>query len=123
MKKDFVAPILVLTLICLIVSGALVIGNGITQPVIEKVAVERAETARKEIIPYADAFVLLDVGGLPKTITEVYGTTNNVGFIFVINTSGYGGEMKLICGIDPDGRIIKCMTLAHSETKGLGTLV
>jgi len=123
LKKDFVMPILVLTLICLIMSSALAFGNSITQPVIEKAAAERAETARREIIPHADEFVLLKVEGLPKTITDVYETTNNTGFIFMITTTGYGGEIKLICGIAPDGKIIKCMTLAQTETKGLGTIV
>lgn len=123
MKKDFAAPILVLTVICLIVSGALAIGNAVTRPVIQDAAAERAEEARKEILPNAEEFVLLEIEGLPKTITEVYGTSNNAGFIFVITVHGYGGEIELACGIDNDGRILKCMTLAHKETKGLGTLV
>lgn len=123
MKKDFIAPILVLTLICLAVSGALVVGNTITQPMIAKASLERAEKARKEIIPSADGFVPLDVKDLPKTITEVYRTTNHTGFIFMIATPGYGGDITLICGIDLSGRILKSVTLAHSETKGLGTLV
>lgn len=123
MKKDFVLPILVLTLICLIMSGVLAIANSITQPVIENAAAERAEQARKEIIPQADEFVRLETENLPQTITEVYGTNNNTGFIFMITASGYGGEIKLICGIDPEGKIIKNAVLAHSETQGLGTAV
>jgi len=123
LKKDFVMPVLALALICLIMSVTLTACNGITQPVIEKAAKERAENARREIIPNAGEFVLMEVDDLPKTITEVYRTTNNSGFIFMIKTYGYEGEIRLICGIDPDGKIIRSTVLAHTETQGLGTLV
>jgi electron transport complex protein RnfG len=121
MKKDYVMPILVLSLLCLIVSWTLAFGNSLTQPVIEESAARRAEAARKDIIPAADEFELLHVEGLPKTVTEVYRATNNSGFIFVVTSSGYGGEILLICGITPDGKVIKTATLAQNETKGLGT--
>ena len=123
MKKDFVMPVLVLSIICLLVSGALSFVNDVTRPVIEEAAALRAETARREVMPHADEFVLLELEDLPKTITEVFGTTNNVGFVFMINTAGYGGEIRIICAIDPEGKIIKTTTLAHTETMGIATPV
>jgi len=123
MKKDFVMPILVLGLICLLMTGALVAVNTVTQPVIREAAAQRADTARKEVIPQADGFVLLEADGLPKSIKEIYGTNNDTGYIFVIETVGYGGEMTLMCAIGPDGTIIKTMTLAEMETKGIATPV
>ena len=123
MKKDFVVPILTLTLVCLIIAGALALVNNATQPIIEAAADERAYTARKEIIPEADEFILLETDGLPKTVLEAYGTGNGMGYIFTVVASGYGGDVKIICGIDPEGRIIKSAVLAHSETQGLGTAV
>ena len=122
-KKDYVMPVAVLAILCILVSGALAAGNRLTQPVIEEAAALRAENARKEIIPQAPGFVLLETRGLPHTIAEVYGTTNDTGFIFVVTSSGYGGEVRLICGIDWDGKIIKAAALAQTETKGLGTPV
>jgi electron transport complex protein RnfG len=91
--------------------------------VIEIAAAERAETARREILPQASGFELLHINGLPRTVNEVYRTTNNVGYIFTVTTLGYGGDIKIMCGIDPAGRIIRTMTLAQTETKGLGTPV
>jgi electron transport complex protein RnfG len=120
-KKDFVMPIVVLTVICLVITAALAITNSFTQPVIEEAAAERAQAARAEIIPEAEDFVLMELEGLPATITEVYKTTNDVGYIFMITTTGYGGEMDLICGIDQQGCIISVKTLSHSETKGMGS--
>ena len=122
-KKDFTAPILVLSLLCLFVSGLLAFGNKLTQPVIEGAAAQRAEAARREIIPQAEGFVLINAEGLPKSVTDVYRTTNDVGFIFMTTTLGYGGEVKLICGIDGSGKLIKTAVLAQSETKGFGTPV
>jgi electron transport complex protein RnfG len=124
MKNDFIMPVLVLTLICLIISGALALVNDLTHPIIEEAANERAEIARKEIIPEAEEFILIEAEGAPKAVREIYGTSNNTGYIFVVVTNkGYGGDIKIICGIDPDGKIIKSAVLAHTETQGLGTIV
>jgi len=116
-------PIIVLPLICLIVSGVLTVSNSFTQPVIEKAAAERAAAARREVIPQAEEFELLETNGLPKTVTAVYRATNNSGYIFMITTMGYGGEISLICGINIEGKIIKTVTLAQTETKGLASPV
>lgn len=123
MKKDFVMPILVLSLICLVISGAMAFTYGVTEPVIERAAVQREEEIRNSIIPQATGFEMVDIDGLPATIKEVYRSINDVGYIFIIATSGYGGDMKLICGIDPDGKVIHCSTIEQSETKGLGARI
>ena len=123
MKKEFVLPILVLTLICLFISAALAITNNFTGPVIAKAAADRAEAARSEVIPEADSFELLQVEGLPQTVREVYKTTNNAGYVFMLTVSGYGGDINIICGIAPDGTIISTKTLAHTETKGMGSKI
>jgi electron transport complex protein RnfG len=41
----------------------------------------------------------------------------------MITTSGYGGDIKLICGIDPNGKIIRTAALSQTETKGIATAV
>lgn len=123
MKKDFVMPIVILTAICLFISAALAITNYFTEPIIVKAAAERAEAARSEAIPEADGFEIVALDGAPSTVTEAFRSTNDVGYIFMITTAGYGGEIKLICAIDNDGKIITCKTLAQSETKGLGTKI
>ena len=129
MNREFIVPVIVLSLICLFVSGILAVCNSFTLPVIESAAEARAEAARRTIIPEAAGFELLKTegphgeDGLPRTITAVYRTTNNLGYIFMITTMGYGGEIKLICGIDPDGKIIGTATLFQTETKGIATPV
>ena len=120
-KNDFVMPIVVLTVICLVITALLAVTNSVTEPVITKASQERAQAARSEIIPEADGFELMEIEDLPASVTEVYKTTNDTGYIFMLTTMGYGGEMDLICGIDNDGKIISVKTLSHSETKGMGS--
>ena len=123
MKNDFFMPIFILSLLCLFISGLLAVGNSLTLPVIMEAARQRSELARKEVMPHADGFVPLDIDDLPVTITEAYGTTNNAGFVFTVTTIGYGGEILIMCAIDPDGKIIKTVTLAETETRGIATAV
>ena len=123
MKKDFAAPILVLSLICLVISGALAFTNSVTEPVIASAAAEREEAARREMIPEASDFETIAAEGLPSTIREVYKSTNDVGYIFMITTSGYGGDIIIICGIAPDGRLIGSRAIEQAETKGLGSRI
>lgn len=51
MKKDIVAPIVVLTGICIFIAAILGLTNSVTFPIIEAAAAERAEAARLETIP------------------------------------------------------------------------
>ena len=123
MKKDFIAPIVVLTLICLVISAALAITNSFTEPVITAAAVERSAQARLEIIPDAEGFEELPLEGMPASVRGAFKTTNNVGYIFILASGGYGGDIEIMCGISMDGSIIKTKVLQHNETKGLGARV
>ena len=123
MKKDFVMPILVLTVICLVVSAALAFTNAKTQPIIEETARKTAEAARVEMLPTADAFQLVELTGLPESVTEVYKAENGAGYVFMLSKKGYGGMISIICGIDAEGTVTDCKVLSHGETKGLGSKI
>ena len=122
-RSDFVKPILVLTLICLVISAALAFTNQKTAPIIAEAERVKAEQARKEVMPDADSFTQLTLENLPATVKEVYKADNGVGYVFMLTTKGYGGDIKIICGIDKDGKITETNTLSQSETKGLGTKI
>ena len=126
MKKTYVMSLLVLTLICLFVSGALAFMDSVTSPVITSAAVERAQSAMIEIIPDATGFEPIDHSdftGIPTTVREMYRTTNNTGYIFIAAVNGFSGDITVICGVTSDGRIISSSTLSHTETKGIGTIL
>ena len=126
MKKTYVMPLLVLTLICLVVSGALAFMDSVTSPVINAAAAERAQEAMIEIIPGAEGFESIDISyvdGIPASIREIYRTTNGIGYIFIAAVNGFSGDITVICGITPDGTIIESAALSHTETKGIGTIL
>jgi len=124
MNKDFIMPIIVLSLICLFVSGALAVVNNFTLPKIEADAVARAKNEMGKIMPSADNFIeIVNINNLPRTITGIFKAADNagdtLGYLFLISSPGYGGDINIICGVDNNGRIIKTQVLSHTETKGM----
>lgn len=119
--KEIIKPILVLTCICLVVSALLAYINTITAPIISEAEQEAARKAMTEVLSEGDSFEQVKADNLPKRVTEVYKAQNGEGYVFMLVTKGYGGNMNLICGIKSDGIIEACQTLSHSETSGLGS--
>lgn len=129
---DFGAPIIVLVLICVIMSGLLAFTNSITAEIIEKAEQEAAKAARLEVMPDAalddpdaDPFEEITVEGVPDSITGVFKATNGAGYTFSLKAQGYGGKgtLNLTVGIDMDGKITGTKVLSHSETVGLGSKI
>ena len=124
MKKSFneiIKPVLVLVCICLVVTALLAYINSVTSPIIAKAEEEKTRQAMTEVLSEADSFEKLEIENLPERVTEEYSATNGAGYVFMLTTKGYGGDMKLICGMDADGVIEQCKTLLHAETSGLGS--
>ena len=123
LKKDFLAPIGVLFTICLVISVALAWTNQLTAPIIAQVEWTAANEAKLEVLPLADDFTLVEQEGLPAGVTEVYKAHNGAGYVILMTADGYGGDMKMICGIDSKGLVVNVQVLSHSETSGIGTKV
>ena len=124
MKKSFneiIKPVLVLVCICLVVTALLAYINSVTSPIIAKAEQKKTEQAMSEVLADADGFEKLEIENLPDRVTEVYTANNGSGYVFMLTTKGYGGDMKLICGMDANGVIEQCKTLSHAETSGLGS--
>jgi len=125
-KRTYVMPLLVLTVICLVVSGALALMHTVTDPIVVSAAAERAQVAMSYTIPNATGFVAVDtsgIEGIPSTIREIYKASNDVGYIFIAAVGGFSGDVTVICGLDNDGMIISTSTLSHTETRGIGTII
>jgi electron transport complex protein RnfG len=118
-KQDYLLPVLVLTIICLISSGALAVTHQITMPIIEEAERNEAVAARMEVLPAADSFE--QVQAQFPGIEEAFIAQNGSGFVIVASGKGYAGEIKLIMGIDNNGQIHRVKVLSHTETAGLGS--
>ena len=116
MKNDFVFPILALSIICFLIASALALVNNVTHPIIEDAAYYRANEAMRRIISEADGFVAIESDALPAAVVATYKATNDTGYIFIVSTRGFGGEMLIMNGICNDGNFIGSSVLAHNET-------
>ncbi len=121
--KEIVKPIVVLTCICLVVTALLAYINMVTQPIIQAAEEKAATEARAEVLPNANGGFSEIETQLPEGVTEAYKADNGSGYVFSLVTKGYGGDAKLICGINSNGEINACKTLSHGETSGIGSRV
>lgn len=124
-KRDIIKSIVVLTLICIVISGALAVVNGFTAPVSAANAAVREDEARRQIIPDAVSFEKVENDGFSGNIVAAYaGIDENgevAGYVFTVNGNGFGGTISVICGIGADGKVLKTQALDISgETKTLG---
>lgn len=124
MKKDILKSVIVLTVICLVISGALAVVNSFTAPVSAANAAERELKARQKLIPEATEFELYE-DELPEGIISLYTAKSDagesLGWIVTATSQGFGGAIKVMCAIGPDLKILMCETLDVSgETKTLG---
>ncbi|BAL25234.1 electron transport complex subunit RsxG [Azoarcus sp. KH32C] len=70
--------------------------------------------------PVSDALTLQGTDGKELTLYRARKDGRLTGVAYEIRGSGYAGEIRLMLGIDADGRILGVRALAHKETPGLG---
>lgn len=109
---------IVLGVICLLSTLVLAVTYDATKPVIEREIKREEEKAFKAVIPGADSFTEKTLDGIEYV--EARGGGELVGYCIRTVASGYEGPIRLIVGIDPNGRILGLEVLEHSETPGLG---
>jgi len=130
MKNDFIMPIAVLLIICIVITGALAATNEFTAPVIAHAAADRAAASMRVILPEAEEFTAIELSDetIEGGVTEMYDATAGgepLGYIVVSAADGYGGESSIIIivAVSHDLTIINLKTLKNAETQGLGTRV
>ncbi|MEG0753070.1 MAG: FMN-binding protein [Angelakisella sp.] len=119
--KEFAIPAAVLTLLCLVVSGALVLTYNTTQPIIEAAKVAESNKARSEVLSGGDKFEQVSV--TTADVVEAYKASNGAGYVITTKTKGYGGDFNVVAGIKSDGSIDKVKMMNANETPGLGSRV
>lgn len=115
---------LVLFLVSLVAALALAGTNEMTKDAIAQRAQEAADAARKAVLNNADTFEQLQV---PEGIGVDNGYRGlkdgqTVGFVAQSTVKGYGGEIEVVVGMDPNGTLtgISVGGPSFSETAGLG---
>lgn len=70
--------------------------------------------------PLTDTVQIKSAEGKDVTVYKARKAGKLTGFAYEIEGSGYAGPIRLMMGIDADGKIIGVRVLAHKETPGLG---
>ena len=123
LRNDFIVPIVVLGAISLLCAWAVAVTYSVTEPEITRMAAERAEAARLEVLPEADEFISFEDVELPRGVINAFRAGNGVGFVFHTYAPGYKGPVPVMVGLDPEGRIIGIRMLSNQETRGIGDRV
>ena len=121
---------IVLTVIAVVAGGILAYVNSVTAPQIEKINADNLANGIKEVMGGGEVKVAehpetqtATIGGKEKTF-EVYAVSDASGKALgnAVQTSenGFGGNLKVLVGFDPEGTILGYTILEHAETPGLG---
>ena len=117
LSEEFIRPIVVLGMICLLCTWAVAAAFAATQPEILRVEAERAREARLFVLPEADDFDYIDAE-LPEGVVSAYRASNGAGFVFQSYARGYGGNVNFMVGMDAQGRVTGIQMLTNNETVG-----
>lgn len=127
--QNFIAPVLVLVVICFVVTFALAMTYGITKPIIDKNNLKASNKAKAELLPEAEGEFENFDGKLTVIeknkifVTEASKAKNGAGAVVTVQSNSYGGLLTAMVGIDKDGAITKVKILNAADTPGVGTKV
>lgn len=123
-----VGYILRLTVTLLLITALAAAGlgavNAITEDRIAANAALKTQLALEEVLPGAEDMTMIDEGsGIVQAVYAPSQTSAVQGFaVQVAPTSGFGGEIVMIVGIDADGKVCGISIVSHAETPGLGAV-
>lgn len=118
---EIINPTAVLGIICIAVTLALSSANLLTADKIEKLSEQTEKESMSKVLAgeYTEVTENLDGSEVIYYKAEKDGET--VGYIFTVDTKGYGGTVSVMTGINADGTVANVEILsADDETPGLG---
>jgi len=75
----------------------------------------------EQALPGADRFETVEKGGVKYEVA--YRGEEVMGGVFYSEGVGYGGLMRFMVGLDPEGRVEGVVLISHRETNRLGTKI
>jgi len=118
-------------LVLLIIAGAAGVGlsfvDNLTKGPIQAAQSKRLEEGQKLAFPSASSFgelKKLETDGKTIEYYEVFDEGKNViGYELLYSVGGYQSRIKVLTGIEPDGKVVAIRVLEQAETPGLGAEV
>ena len=120
MKKQILVPAISLFLITAITTLLLAVANQATLGPIQALAEQTALEAQKAVLNDAVSFDRVTATDGTEYAIGRSASGETAGYVFTTTASGYGGLIKVMTGIDPNGCITGVELLELSETAGLG---
>lgn len=113
---------------CLGFGAVLAVTDKLTTDDIAARALEDRQNSLKQVLPVAiydntpvtDTLAMTNDHGKELTVYRARRNGKITGVAYEIYGTGYAGEIKLMMGIDADGKLLGVRVLAHKETPGLG---
>lgn len=122
--KEIIKTGFILFIITAVAALILACANKVTAPIISENQLKRTYDAMAVVMPGASAFENIEVGEEQPNISEVYEAKDSgqkkIGSCIVAAANGYGGEIKVLVGIDIENKVTGVQIMSHSETPGLG---
>jgi len=130
LESSLLNMVLVLTLVAVVMGGILAYVNHLTEgPIAEQKAKALADGIKTVMcvddltVVKTDTLRQNDARGKEMTFV-IYQTQDaqgkDLGAAVESTTGGFGGNLKVLVGFDPDGKILGYTLLEHAETPGLG---
>ena len=130
LESSLTNMVLVLTGVAIIMGGILAYVNHLTEGPINEQKVKALADGIKAVIACDDVIVaktdtLYQTDAKGKEMTYVIYQTQDaqgrdLGAAVESTTGGFGGDLKVLVGFDPEGKILGYTLLEHAETPGLG---
>ncbi len=123
--KEILTLTFKLLLICAIVTGLLAVVNNVTEPIIAENNQKTFEASMAEVLPEAGAFTEVDKNDFDSAETgvklaSIYRAESGGYVASTICSEGYGGDISIMVGINPDNTINQVKIMSMGETPGLG---
>lgn len=109
--------------ICTVVALMLGIVNAVTEPIITQMQAEKTARAMSQVLQ-ADSYDKVDVQ--IENVTALYSAMvggQQVGYVVEVTSSGFGGVMSMVVGVDMNGAVTGVSVTDNAETKNIGTKV
>lgn len=94
--------------------------NSFTAPVIAANNKKAQEAAMKAVLPDGNNFEKVEFNPEENSIVSEIYSAGEAGVVVMVNPKGYGGEISMAVGVDPEYKVTGVEIISQSETAGLG---
>ena len=109
--------------ICAVVALLLGVVNSVTKPIIEEFQAEKTAAAMGQVLP-ADEYQKMETAYPNVTaLHRALSGGEEIGYVVEVTSSGFGGTLSMVVGVDMDGAVTGVSVTDNSETANIGTKV